>query len=87
MDKIQANKDYGDIISILIKLIRNARQLSRDIDELERLKIEIFDDPVRKADVIKHFEISDKYDFSQAQDLYLKFKQLGEFLKSNNFGD
>jgi len=85
MDKVKAEQDFRQITSRLGGLLANTEGMIRDIKELEELKLEIIDDPVRKADVIEHCNLSSKWPLAEITGLFGRLVKLKAYLVNNGF--
>ena len=85
MNKEQAERDFIEITSRLTGTCAHFNGMIQDIKDLEKLKLEIIDDPARKADVVEHCNLSSKWPLEAITELFTRLVKLKDYLVNNGF--
>ena len=81
----QAWKDYGKIVSMLIQSEYEVKEVARCIERLKGDKVEIFDNPVRKAEFKKVVDVHYDHTITNLTTRFTKLKDLLTHLESNGY--
>jgi len=79
----QRMKDYRRVIDVLQHCENMLENFQRSFDELERAKVEIFDDPARRSAFVELVQLDTETSLATLQASYQKYKAVSDWLTAN----